>query len=192
MKKLLSLIAIVCCASTVNAAPYLLELNAVVTSFGGDDAASRVTIGETVSYTVLFDLDHPGEARKDDQIEYRYDQYYAELIDGPSYNLNEMNYDWIDDFYFLGEVNENRSVFEIGNYLTLFIYDWVPTELPNATPGMLEDITYGFGSWQVDGNRNHIRLDEFELVSVTEVPVPPAFLLFGTALVGLAGFERKK
>jgi hypothetical protein len=75
-------------------------------------------------------------------------------------------------------------------------------------PGPLGDREGGFGfrftsdsdipflslSWKVAGQDNDFfRIDEFSYVeSVAAVPAPPALLLFGTGLLALIGFKRRK
>ncbi len=176
----------------VNSAPYLIQLNGIVSAVGGDNATLKASLGDIVTYTFTFDLERQGEARLGDQIQYFQDDFYAELLGEPNFSGQENSYYAVDTLNYLSEVNGSRSVFTIGNLLNIFIYDYTPSELLTAGSGKLLDISYAWEGWKVEGQTNYVRLEQLEIVSINEIPIPSAFLLFSSAVFGLSLFRKLK
>ena len=55
-----------------------------------------------------------------------------------------------------------------------------------------DNLTFGFGATATGDNGSGVFYDNLEFAQVSEVPVPAAAWLFGSALIALAGIKRRK
>lgn len=72
--------------------------------------------------------------------------------------------------------------------------DWLRYFVDMAiTADMVGDnLTFGFGATSTTSNGSGVFYDNLEFAQVSEVPVPAAAWLFGSALMALVGIKRKK
>jgi len=206
-------------ASSINAAPVLYSnstdfLNALggaaVTSqhfdsfsHGSDLKGSAVlpgirvntNLGELIAWDPLCCADRDvnifGKTRSDAGGAY-YDILFTNSYNAFAFDIENYNPD--------ATVNDQHGVLDVNTTLGSFMFDITQTGALESAPifigliteGDLLSIRWNEGP-EISGIGNEeTTLDNFMVASVSPVPAPAAVWLFGTALVGLIGFGKRR
>lgn len=103
-------------------------------------------------------------------------------IDGHVYTLGEVAFVATVHSQVVGGTRNGPTAFSGLNYNDF----WLAWGLASGVPyGFMYSVEGGGGVWSA------LRIDQFSIVDEAAVPIPGAVYLFGSGLIGLAGFRRK-
>lgn len=196
MKRIIFLISIcfvVLLASGAYASPFYLTMTGKVssiTNWYGVPSASRVNIGDTLSYVVKIDKGLMGSSTSYDSKSYRPFSYFAELVSGHLYEHTGSYMNPTNNYVYENNV---LSTLNAGNKFSNIDAANMFRDFDNYKVGASFD-QFMESTYKNGFEAARICLDDVKIASVSNTaptPVPAAILLFSSGLCAL-GFLRRK
>ncbi len=198
MRRFIAGLGILLFITTVKAAPMYYTFQGAVNWGPVDELGIMGSIqsGDPVTYVWKIDFDELGYNRAADGTESAQSQFYAELVSGRLMDPADagMPYDPNStplSFYGVGLTGQNASFIDIRGSHIIQIYN-LGDDVTNLEVGDTGFSVYARVT-DIDNKASRYQsLGNVTLTNISAVPIPAAAWLFGSGLLGLIGFSKRK
>ena len=201
MKNLVLLIALLAFSGFASAASVRYTFSGTVSNVNDGGSAGDVSVGDQLSYVFDVDTSRDGfyiltDGRVINQQDRSgYDYFYADfvaggLLDGdtlacPGTCVEEYNYGWA-----FSRGSSTRATYLTGG--ESYDFSQVYSGLLHLSDWAVGTSVLGYESFTGTDGARSIVYSSLTVTSITAVPVPAAVWLFGSALLGFIGLNRRK